>query len=209
MSAEKIREYIERETEAEVKRIIGEAEAEAKKIVEEAKRNASTRLEELRQRRMAEMLARERSELSIMKMAQRAELTKIRTEWLNRAFQEAYRRVQELAKDPSSKAYRDFLVGLVVEGAANLRGSKLLLKTDVDSGKVLERSLKEISDKVSKVKGEKVELEIEASQGSPEGVIIQSSDGRQYYVNTLEARLERVRERLAGVIYNMLFKEGD
>jgi vacuolar-type H+-ATPase subunit E/Vma4 len=97
----------------------------------------------------------------------------------------------------------------VVEGAANLRGSKLLLKTDVDSGKVLERSLKEISDKVSKVKGEKVELEIEASQGSPEGVIIQSSDGRQYYVNTLEARLERVRERLAGVIYNMLFKEGD
>ncbi|MEM3429482.1 MAG: V-type ATP synthase subunit E family protein [Candidatus Bathyarchaeia archaeon] len=209
MSVEKIREYIERETEAEAKKILSEAESEAKKIVEEAKRKASARLEELKQRRIAETVARERSEISIMKMAQRAELTKIKTEWLNRAFEEAYKRIQDMAKDPDSRAYRDFLVGLVVEGAINLRGSKLLLKTDVNSSKVLHRSLKEILERVSKVKGEKIELEIEDTPDSQLGVIIQSSDGRQYYVNTLEARLEKVRDRLAGTIYNMLFKEGD
>ncbi|MGQ9543152.1 MAG: V-type ATP synthase subunit E [Candidatus Bathyarchaeia archaeon] len=209
MSAEKIREYIEKETEAEVKRIIENAEAEARRIIEEAKERASARLEELRHKRLVERLARERSELSIMRMTQRAELIKIKTEWLNRVFDEAYKRIGEMAKDPGSTSYRNFLMGLVVEGATALRGSKLLLKADTESGKFLQRSLKELSDKISEMKGERVELEVESQPNSPLGVIIQSSDGRRYYSNTLEARLARVRERIGGSIYNMLFKEGD
>lgn len=208
MSILEIKSHIEKETEREVQDVLQKAEAEAKTIIEEAKRKAEELLQEQKNKRAKEVLAEERSELAVLRMSHRAELIKVKAQWLDRAFEEAQNRIGELVKDADSASYKQFVTGLVVEGAVRIKGSKIFIQSDSVTTEFLKKNMKSISKMISDAKREEVELGLESVRDTPPGVIVRSADKRQYYNNTLEARLSEARQNLSGELYGMLFKEG-
>ncbi len=206
MSIAEIKSHIEKETELEVQDILQKAEIEAKTIIEDATKKAATIREEQRQRRILENLARERSELAILRISQKAKTSQTKAEWLDRAFQEAQKRINELARETNSPANKELLTGLVVEGVTKMKGSKFVIQSNQATSDLLKKTLREISRAISETKGD-VELQILSDQNTPQGVIIQSADRLEYYNNTLESRLSAAKQRLRGEIYDLLFKE--
>jgi len=206
LSIAEIKSHIEKETELEVQDILQKAEIEAKTIIEDATKKAATIREEQRQRRILENLARERSELAILRISQKAKTSQTKAEWLDRAFQEAQKRINELARETNSPANKELLTGLVVEGVTKMKGSKFVIQSNQATSDLLKKTLREISRAISETKGD-VELQILSDQNTPQGVIIQSADRLEYYNNTLESRLSAAKQRLRGEIYDLLFKE--
>jgi len=209
LSVLEIKSHIEKETETEIRQILQEAEAEAHSIIENAKKKVAAILEEHKQKRTFENLAKERSELAILRMTQKAELTKVKAGWLDRAFEEAEKRLSDFMKDTRSPAHKDFLTGLVVEGAIKMSGSRFVVLADSQVSGFLKKTLKSISKRISEAKGGEIELQLTSKPNTPAGVILQSADRRQYYNNTLEARLSATRQRLGGELYSLLFREGE
>jgi vacuolar-type H+-ATPase subunit E/Vma4 len=202
-----MRSQIERETEREVQEILQKAEAEAKTIIEEAEKKAEELLKNERNRRTTELLTRRRAELAILRMNQRTELMKVKAQWLDRAFEEAGKRLGEIARDTDSDSYRGFITDLVVEGAAKIKGSKIFIQSDNVTAGFLKKNRRSIEEAISDIKQENVEIHLETVPEMPAGVIIRSADKRQYFNNTLEARLSETRKSLSGEIYSLLFKE--
>lgn len=208
MSILEIKSHIEKETEREVQDILQKAEAEAKTIIEDAKRKAEELLQEQKNKLAKEDLAKERSELAVLRMSHKAELIKVKAQWLDRTFEEARKRLGELVRDTNSASYKQFVTGLVVEGAVRIKGSKIVIQSDDVTTEFLRKNMKSISKMISDVKREEVELQLESIQDMPPGVIVRSANKRQYYNNTLEARLSEARQKLSGELYGLLFKEG-
>ena len=71
---------------------------------------------------------------------------------------------------------------------------------------LIKKNSSAIIKSASKVKGENIDLKFEQNPDIGIGVIIQSDDKRQYYNNTLEARLNGIKENFGGEVYNLLFK---
>jgi len=209
MSILEIKSQILKETESEVQDILNKAEIESRLIVEDAKKKAELLLEEKKQKRAKEELAKERAELAILRIGQKSELVKLKSQWLDRAFEEASKRLNEMAKDADSASYKQFVTGLVVEGALRMKGSKFTIQADSKTADLIKKNLKTISRMISDSKKAEVDLQMDVNPTTSVGVIIQSADRRQYYNNTLEARLSDVRRRLSGELYSLLFKEGE
>ncbi len=206
MSILQIRSHIEKETESEVQDILQKAQAEARTIIEDAKKKAAALVEEHKQKQAMENLSRERSELAILRMNQKGELTKVKAEWLDRIFNEARKRLDVLAEEADSPAYRDFLTSLVVEGTTKMKGSTFTIQSNPQASELLRKNLKAITKRITEEKGEEVELQIESQPDFPPGVIIHSYDKHQYYNNTLDARLTGARQSLSGELYSLLFR---
>jgi vacuolar-type H+-ATPase subunit E/Vma4 len=203
-----IKLHIKKETESEIQEILQKAEDEAKAIIEEARKRATTIRKEQEQKRIQENLSKERSELSILRISQKAKTSQIKAELLDRTFEEAQKRINQLTRDTGSPTYKELLTKLVVEGVSKMKSSKFVIQSNQATGDLLKKNLKEISKSTSEIKGEEVELRILPNPATPPGVIIQSTDEIEYYNNTLESRLTGARERLRGEIYGLLFKEG-
>jgi vacuolar-type H+-ATPase subunit E/Vma4 len=141
-------------------------------------------------------------------MNHKAELTKVKVEWLDRAFEEARKRLHMLAGEADAPTYKEFLTRLVEEGAVKIKGSKFTVQSNNQGSELLRKNLKAITKKISEEKGEEIELQLESIPDFPPGVMIQSSDKRLYYNNTLDARLSGAKQRLGGELYSRLFREG-
>jgi V/A-type H+-transporting ATPase subunit E len=198
-----------KETESEVQDILNKAEIESKRIIEDAKKKAELLLEGKKQKWAKEELAKERAELAILRIGHKSELVKLKSQWLDRTFEEASKRLNKMAKDVDSTTYKQFVTGLVIEGALNMKGSKFIIQADSNSANLIKKNLKTISKMISDSKKAEVDLRLDSNPITSVGVIVQSADSRQYYNNTLEARLADVRHRLSGDLYSMLFKEGE
>ncbi|MBS7623460.1 hypothetical protein KEJ39_07290 [Candidatus Bathyarchaeota archaeon] len=206
MGITEIRSQIEGETEREVQEILRKAESEAKAIIEEAERKVEELLKDEENKRTTEILARRRAELAILRMNHKTELMKAKAQWLDRAFEEAGKRLGEMDRD--SDTYRRFITGLVVEGAAKIKGSKIFIQSDSATASFLKKNRKSITEAISNAKRGNLEIHLETVPDMPTGVIIRSADKRQYFNNTLEARLSEARKNLSGEVYSLLFKEG-
>lgn len=209
MSIQDIKSQIMRETESEVQDMLDKAGIESERIIEDAKKKAELLLEEQKQKRAKEVLTKERAELAILRIGHKSELVELKSQWLDRAFKEARERLLELAEDTDSTTYRQFITGLVVEGALNMKGSAFTIQADRNAADVIKKNLKAISKIISDSKKAEVDLRLDSNPITSIGVIVQSADSRQYYNNTLDARLADVKQRLSGDLYSMLFKEGE
>ena len=204
-----LKSHIEKDTDAEIEEILRKAESEAKNIIEESKQRATTHQKVQEQKILQENLAKKRSELAILRMNQNAELVKIKSNWFDRAFQDAEKKLKELTEKPASTTYKKFLTNIVVESVAKMKGSKFIVQSDRKTNALLKKNSITISKEISKTKRKNVELQFEQNPNISLGVIIHSEDKRQYFNNTLDARLAGVRERLGGQVYTLLFKGGD
>jgi vacuolar-type H+-ATPase subunit E/Vma4 len=201
--------HIEKETKSEIEEIRRKAENEANQIVEESKKKAQDIIKEQKHKMTQEKFIRERSELAIIRMKQNTELVKTKSEWLDRAFDEAQKKLFELLKDTNSPTYKKFLNDIIVEGIVSMKGSKLIIQSDQKTNDLLKKNSATITKSASKVKGDNIDLKFEQNPGIRIGVIIQSDDKRQYYNNTLEARLTGTRESFSGDVYTLLFEGVD
>jgi vacuolar-type H+-ATPase subunit E/Vma4 len=209
LSILQIKSHIQKETELEIQDILQRAEVEARTIIEDAKNKAATLMEEQKQKLSIQSLAAQRSELAILRMNQKAELTKLKADWLNQAFEKAHSQLRTLAEEVDSNSYKELLISLVLEGMVKMKGAKFTIQSDNQGSELLRRNLKIITKKVSEEKGTMVELEIESNPDLPPGAIIQSSDKRQYYNSTLDAILTGAKQRLSGTVYEALFSMGE
>lgn len=201
--------HIEKETKSEIEEIQRKSENEANQIVEESKKKAQAIIEEQKHKMALENLNRERSELAILRMQQNTELVKSKSEWLDRAFDEAQKKLFVLLKDTNSPTYKKFLNDIVVEGIVSMKGSKFIIQSNQKTNDILKKNSTTITKSVSKAKGENIDLKFEQNPDIRIGVIIQSDDKRQYYNNTLEARLTSTRESFGGDVYTLLFEGVD
>ena len=201
--------HIEKETKSEIEEIQHKSENEANQIVEESKKKAQAIIEEQKHKMAQEKLTRERSELAILRMKQNTELVKTKSEWLDRAFDEAQKKLFELLKDTNSPTYKKFLNDIVVEGIVSMKGSKFIIQSNQKTNDLLKKNSTTITKSASKAKGENIDLKFEQNPDIRIGVIIQSDDKRQYYNNTLEARLTATRESYGGDVYTLLFEGVD
>ena len=201
--------HIEKETKSEIEEIQRKSENEANQIVEESKKKAQAIIEEQKHKMAQEKLTRERSELAILRMKQNTELVKTKSEWLDRAFDEAQKKLFELLKDTNSPTYKKFLNDIVVEGIVSMKGSKFIIQSNQKTNDLLKKNSTTITKSASKAKGENIDLKFEQNPDIRIGVIIQSDDKRQYYNNTLEARLTATRESYGGDVYTLLFEGVD
>ena len=198
--------HIEKETKSEIEEIQRKSENEANQIVEESKKKAQAIIEEQKHKMAQEKLTRERSELAILRMKQNTELVKTKSEWLDRAFDEAQKKLFELLKDNNSPTYKIFLNDIVIEGIVSMKGSKFIIQSNQKTNDLLRKNSTTITKSASKAKGENIDLKFEQNPDIRIGVIIQSDDKRQYYNNTLEARLTASRESYGGDVYTLLFE---
>ena len=201
--------HIEKETKSEIEEIQRKSENEANQIVEESKKKAQAIIEEQKHKMAQEKLTRERSELAILRMKKNTELVKTKSEWLDRAFDEAQKKLFELLKDTNSPTYKKFLNDIVVEGIVSMKGSKFIIQSNQKTNDLLKKNSTTITKSASKAKGENIDLKFEQNPDIRIGVIIQSDDKRQYYNNTLEARLTASRESYGGDVYTLLFEGVD
>ncbi|MFQ5710498.1 MAG: V-type ATP synthase subunit E [Candidatus Geothermarchaeales archaeon] len=209
MSLEGLKVGMRRATDESVNKISQEAQEEAKRIIAEAKKKAEAIREEKMRAKRAELEAEERAELAMTRMEWRRKILEVKAECLNQVFEEAEKRLRDVIKAEGKPKYNEILLDLAVEGAVKMRGKRFIILSNARDRETLRDGLKRIKKRVGEIKGEEVDIELgEEELKSMGGVMVYTSDMRQYYNNTLEARLLKSRERLKGEVFEMLFRRG-
>ena len=209
MSVLELKSEIQRRAEEEAARILEDATKEAEKLVAEARSKLESLREEKTRSLMRSLETEERAELAISRMDQKGEILQTKSQWADRVFEEAGKRLAEMA-DKGGSDYRELLSKLILEGILKTQGNKFIAEVDSKDVDAIKKELKPILDRSAKIKNEKIELEIKAlSTDSMGGIILSTEDMTRYYNNTLEARLSSARQNLAGEIHKIMFKAGE
>jgi V/A-type H+-transporting ATPase subunit E len=88
------------------------------------------------------------------------------------------------------------------EAVTYLGSSAARLRADANTHTILtESALTELSEELS------VELRLEEPMEHGLGIVAETMDGHLRYENTLEARLERLQDKLRGPVYRLLMGE--
>jgi V/A-type H+-transporting ATPase subunit E len=189
--------------------ILSQAQIEAQRVLDEAEVRAERTLEQTEEEVEAEaarILERARTAAESMRrqMAATAQLEaqnlrlRRREEILNRAFEAARERLSSL---PAQPGYRDLVRELVREGVARLGGhtDRVIVRADPETQVLLEEGLlSHIAESFQ------VQLELGPPLTWGTGVVLETAEGHRRYDNTLESRLERMREDLRTSVYRLL-----
>ncbi|HUK27526.1 MAG TPA: V-type ATP synthase subunit E family protein [Candidatus Acidoferrales bacterium] len=205
MNPENLQIEIDKKGEEQVSKIIGDAKEEARGIIEEANSRASALKVERTKSLTNELNAKEVSELSALRMKEKAEILRLRHEWMNRSFEEAEKRIALIA-EKGAREYQQLLAALILEGVSKLKGNKFVVGANSRDLKLIKDQLTAITENASQFKNE-IHLDLQPSEVGRGGVVVSTVDGRQYYNNTLDARLAATRQNFAGEVNRILFGE--
>ena len=208
MSVLELKTEIERKAEEEVSRILQNAREEAEKIVSEANAKQVALRDEKSKTLMRALDTEAMAELAVSRMNRKGELLQLKSGWADRVFEEARKRITEMAEKSGSE-YREYLRKLILEGISKIKGNKLIVEANARDVEVVKKELKTILEGGAKIKNEKIELKLKAQSGMSGGVIVSTEDMTKYYNNTLEARLSYAQQNLSGEVYKILFKMGE
>jgi vacuolar-type H+-ATPase subunit E/Vma4 len=190
--------------------ILKEAEVDARQIREEAK----TQADAIRQRARveAEKVRREildkaqqeadrlRSQtVSSAQLKARTMQLESREKLLDRVFDAAKEKLADIQKRPD---YDQLAAMLLREALVQLRVNKAEIRSDPATRAILEK--KALNDISSELKGQFTFAD-NLEEGS--GVVIEASDGKLHYDNTLETRLQRLQSTLRSSVHKILMGE--
>ena len=183
--AEQIKAEAKEKVDAIRKRAQEQAEEERKAILERAQQDA----ERLRSQAMATAQLKTRS----MQLENREKL-------LDRVFEEVKKQLEAVKKRPD---YDTIATLLLREALTQLRVTKAEVRADESTQKALKKT--GVLDEISKeLKGE-FTLGKELDEGI--GILVDASDGKIHYDNTLETRLNRLQSTLRSSVYKVLMGE--
>lgn len=203
-----MRTEIERKAQEEVSKIIDSAKGEAERIAAEAAAKAEALRDERKKALMRELDAEERAELATSRMDRKGELLRLKSGWSNRVFEEAEKRISQIAEN-TGQEYRELLSKFILEGIAALKGNKFVVEANSRDVEAIRKELKTILERAAEIKNDKVALQTRTlSTAALGGVVVSTEDGVQYYNNVLEARLSAATRNLAGEVYKILFGGG-
>jgi vacuolar-type H+-ATPase subunit E/Vma4 len=181
---DELQEEAKAKAEAIRQRAQAEAEAERKAILDKAKQDA----ERLRSQSVATAQLKART----LQLEHREKL-------LDKVFETARERLSTIQK----RADYDKVAGqLLKEAIAQLNAETAEVRADG----VTERFLKSsTADKVSKELNAKINFGKKLESGT--GLMVDASNGRLHYDNTLESRLDRLQSSLRSAVYQVLMGE--
>jgi len=209
LSLQELWTEISKNAEEEVSRILENARREAQKVVAEANAKSDAIRDERTKALTRELDAQERAELAIARMYWNGELLRLKSEWVSRVFEEAGKRIAQMAENNRSE-YHELLSNLTLEGIAKTNGNKFTVEANSRDKKTIEHALRAIAKRAGKIKSGKVVLKAETLQTTTLGGVVVSTENRaQYFNNLLEARLSAAARSLGGEAYKMLFGTGE
>lgn len=189
--------------------IMVEAEAEASELQVEAKQKveaiqrraqdqaaSETRVILDRARQDAERLRSQA--VATTQLAARSGQLESREKFLDAVFDAARKQLEAIKKRPD---YSEIAARLMREALLQLRATKAEVRADETAQKSLKKALEETSKEMS---GEFV-LGGALSEGT--GVVVDTTDGKLHYDNTLETRLSRMQSTLRSAVYKVLMGE--
>jgi vacuolar-type H+-ATPase subunit E/Vma4 len=209
LSVLEIRTEIERKAEEEASRIIANAKQEAEKITAES----NAKLEALRNEKTKTLTraldTEQKAELAVSRMEQKGQLLQQKSEWANRVFEEARKRLVDISEKGGAE-YREFLSKLILEGITRIEGNRFIVEANSRDAETIKKGLSAILERAAKIKNEKIDLQVKSSPTiSLGGVIVSNGAMTQYYNNTLDARISQAEQNLSGDVYKIIFKTGD
>lgn len=182
--AEQILEEARAKADAVRRRAQEQAESERRAILEAARREA--------ERLQGQVIATAQLKSRTLQLAYREKL-------LDKVFDAARQRLSSVQKRSD---YEQIAAQLLREALTQLNASSAEIRMDEAAQKSLKGSA---LDKISK------ELNAQISVGKPlesgTGVVVDTSDGRLHYDNTLETRLSRLQSVLRSSVYQVLMGE--
>ena len=209
MSVLELKSEIQRRAEEEAARILEDARKEAEKLVAEARSKVESLREEKTRNLTRSLETEERAELAISRMDRKGEILQAKSQWSDKVFEEAGKRLAEMAEKGGAD-YRELLSKLMLEGIMKIKDKKFVAEVNSKDVDAIKKESKVILDRAAKMKNERIELEIKTLSTTPMGgVVISTEDKTRYYNNTLEARLSNARQNLTGEIHKIMFKAGE
>jgi vacuolar-type H+-ATPase subunit E/Vma4 len=188
------------EAEAEAKQIRAEAEAKAAAIRQRAQQQAEAERAEILQRATAEADRLRSQVIATTQLKARTQQLEHREKLLEQVFTVARQQL------PTIKQWRDYdaiSLRLLREAIIQLKADQATVQVDAATQERLSAEV------VAKLASElNVSLEMGTTllkQGT--GVIVETSNGRMQYDNTLETRLNRLQNILRSPVYHLLMGE--
>lgn len=189
--------------------IMVEAEAEAAELQVEAKQKvevihrraqdqaaSEARIILDRARQDAERLRSQA--VATTQLASRSGQLESREKFLDAVFEAARNQLEAVKKRPD---YSEIAARLMREALLQLRATKAEIRAD----ETAQKSLKKAVDEASKEMSGEFMLGGALSEGT--GVVVDTTDGKLHYDNTLETRLSRMQSTLRSAVYKVLMGE--
>lgn len=207
MSILQLKTEIDRKAQEEISKIIESAKIESDRICAEAAASAEALRIEKTKALERELDAQEKTELATSRMDRKAELLRLKSGLCDSVFEEAKKRIAQVAKD-SGQEYRELLSKLTLEGIAALNGKRFVVQANSADVETIRKELKTIQEKAAKIKGDDVVIRTETLPNATlGGVVVSVEDGTRSYNNLLEARFSAATRNLTGEVYKILFGE--
>jgi vacuolar-type H+-ATPase subunit E/Vma4 len=203
MSIESLKVEIRKKAEEESKHLIDTANEEGAGIINQAEEEAKRIIENKIKENDKKLTEKEKIELSLARIEGRRKILSVKSKYIADVFEEVEKRLRELPEKNPTR-YRDVLFNYAVEAINNLDGKELFIKVNHHDQKIVNELTEKIKNE-SKKSNEIVRLQI-----SPEfinaigGVIISTGDKKQYYVNTFESRLTKIKSEDEGRVLEIL-----
>jgi len=195
--------------ESEVKDIIEEGKKQAAQIIAEA----HTKADEMKKREIEQIRANigeiEIRELEAAKSEQKRRMMNLKIQLIEAAFAASLDTLKQMVNE-QVLIYRNSLESLIVEATSQMTGSQFEVILSSKDTEFVRKKLKRIEQEISTIRNISITLGISNEPlRSIGGVVVRSSDGKQVFNNTLEARLAKVRQENLPEIAKILFEGTD
>jgi V/A-type H+-transporting ATPase subunit E len=184
----------------EAEAVIAAAEKEAKETLRAAKEQADQTYREIINQAKQRAETERRKIASVTEVAIRNQLLQTKEDMVDAAFEKALEKLREFVQTPQYPEYLTSLIGTV---AKKIGQNNLVVQVNAKDAAWLDGAeLKRLSSKLS--------VDLELSKTNLEcvgGCIIQTADGKIFYDNTIDNRLEELKPTLRVEIAKILFKE--
>ena len=186
--------------------IKAKAEEKARKIIE----SAEEEVEKIKAESEKQIISLVGSELRAVndrivgsaELEGRKMLMMTRQELLSKVFEEAERRLVEMAEGMGPE-YTSILVKMISESASAIGGEEFIVTANERDLAFLKKNLKTINKDLKKALDGAIKLEDEPIDISG-GVVVRNDDATKTYYNTLKGKLDNVRSRLEAEVATTL-----
>jgi V/A-type H+-transporting ATPase subunit E len=203
---ENLKAQLESTQKIEIKEIIEEANNQAAKLLSEAKAKAQQVRTKETEEILQKLREKETQELESSRLQRKRAITNLRSQLVEAAFAESFEKTKKLVEQ-AAVTYRKSLEKSIALAVVKTEGVEFeLILNPIDIAYV-KTKLKRIEKEVSTIKNVPVTLRVsDEPLQSVGGVVIRSSDEKQIFNNTLEARFAKIKQEAVFKVSEILFE---
>ncbi|MCD6443751.1 V-type ATP synthase subunit E [Candidatus Bathyarchaeota archaeon] len=186
---------VERQAMEEAEKIIAKAREEAEKIIEDAKKKAEEIRNKQKQAVMRELEQKKTVSLATIRLEGKRKVLEVKYKYLRLALDKA----EEILKEKAETGDEDYLKALerlLVEALSQVDGEAVIFVNERDRRRV-EGILEKLGVRRATLSDRHVDI--------TGGVIVQSRNGKQIFNNSLDARLNKIKDEIGGELIEILF----